>query len=121
MLPNSWNHSLNFTFWGQFALLYSKEWSDGKFDNFVSVQDFNTLANSFTTRQDLPWSKSAKHHFYPNINLDFGLNYRWESSYQNVIFNLAAEYRVYTYWHLDNLFAGEYIFTSERCAAFFFI
>ena len=107
MLPSNWNHSLNFSFWTQFALLFGRDWSNGK---NVRTTDTNITAptRNINTEVD-PWRSNPKFLLIPNFNLDIGLKYRWESSFQDMIFNLAVGYRVYTYWNMDMLFTGRYL------------
>lgn len=108
MLPRSWSHNLNFAFCSQFAVLYTRDWSSGKIFESNLSEDINNPQFNIFLSNDRDWKKSAKFHFLPNINMDFGLKYRWESSLQDIIFNLAFGYRVYAFWQLEHLFAGKY-------------
>lgn len=110
MLPLEWEHSLNFIFWGQVALLYSKEWAHGHFSNNelgFEEGDFNYLI-----QQDYPWRWGSTFHLIPNINLDFGLIYRIETS-TGYALTIGGGYRVYTYWNLKEMFAPLTEFSAE--------
>lgn len=105
MLPSAWTHNLNFYLNSQFALLYAKGWSYGKLVRDSFSQDG---ANPPTTiLRNLRWSRGAAFHLIPVINLDFGLKYAYESTFNNLIFKLAAGYRLYSYWNFDNVFLGK--------------
>lgn len=115
MLPSQWNHSLNLNINVQYALLYSKQWSKGK----VSVSSVvNSGSQSgLTTENTYRFRAQPDHHLIQNVNLDVGLNYRWESSYANMIFNLGAGYRVYSYWNLYELFTNSFVLNATSTSS----
>lgn len=104
MLPNMWRHSLNFNFMTQFSLLFSKDWANGKAEVlFIEVEPGNNPAIATDAET---WDQGAKQWLIPNVNLDFGLRYRWESGASHgFIFNMFIGYRVYAYWNMDLLFS----------------
>lgn len=101
MLPQEWEHSLNFVFWGQFSLLYTKEWAHGRyFDSETTFEDGDF--NSYQLR-DFPWKWGSNYHLTPNINLDIGLHYHLETS-SGYCLSIGGGYRLYTYWNLEEIF-----------------
>lgn len=119
MLPSSWNHSLNMNFTFQYGLLYSKHWAQGKQRSYEFDQDLQDPTNNRTRIEDNRFYYSPDHHLLQNVNCDFGMQYRWESSYANLIFNLAAGYRVHAYWNLYSLFSSAGTFGDDDGAIFF--
>lgn len=106
MLPSHWNHSFNVSLNIQYALLFTKQWSTGKVRVQSFVSDNVTPANDSLTVTAYDFRSQPDFHLIQNVNLDFGLNYRWESPYANMIFNLGAGYRIYSYWNLYQLFTN---------------
>lgn len=112
MLPSHWNHSLNINLNVQYALLFAKRWSSGLI-KILDVSEDALQPDANTLRlQDNRYYLQPDHHLIHNLNLDFGMNYRWESSYSDLIFNLAAGYRVYSFWNMYNLFATRTLLTE---------
>lgn len=103
LLPIQWSHDLNFYLLAQFALLYSKNWSQGILTT-ASSSKLGAEGNA------IRWENHPKYGFIPNISLDVGVTYRLHTTNQ-VKYNFAVGYRILTYWELDTfdrsrLFSG---------------
>lgn len=94
-LPTRWSSDLNFFLNTQFALYYGKEWTRGRIRIFTQ-----TLAA--TTLVDRRYELDPKHEFYPNINLDAGIKYRYTFS-NDVKVALGVGYKVFAFWLLEEL------------------
>ncbi|NRA90272.1 MAG: hypothetical protein HRU43_04000 [Simkaniaceae bacterium] len=105
-LPNCWDYSLNFYFIGQGALLYGKAWSDGRFDGeSYNLTIFNPIPES---RDDTyRWSYGSRSLLVPNLNLDFGLKYAYESL-DSFTLKFAVGYRLISYWNMENTLTEKY-------------
>lgn len=113
--PTRWNHSLMGVFNAEFALLYAKDWSKGKFNLWSTSTN---IANQNTVDYDyVNWDRGAQFRLVPNINLDLGLKYQWESPSHGVIVSLEAGYRVWAYWQLEGLYDGRDQFLLSILAA----
>jgi hypothetical protein len=102
-LPKTWNHDLNFSLEAQFALLYSKEWSQGKYSTLTITQ--TPPPPPTTTGNEVRWNNLPKFELMPNINLDMGIKYNCYTS-NGIIVKFAAGYRILAYWELDELSRG---------------
>jgi hypothetical protein len=97
-LPKTWNHDLNLFFEAQFALLYSKEWSNGRYSTLNITQ--TPPPPPTTSASEVRWHNLPKFELIPNINLDMGINYNCYTS-NGIIVKFAAGYRILAYWELD--------------------
>lgn len=116
--PTSWSSDLNLFAFSQFSLLYGKEWSNGS--NFLS-NFFETPTTQSSSQNTVTWRNTPTHEFYPNINLDVGLRYRYHFANQ-VKFVCAFGYKLFAYWNMEELarsrtFAGGqdigFLFSSQ--------
>lgn len=99
-LKNTWSSSLNFYLKSEFALLYCKEWTKGRL--YASTFQINSLGQQTFAVQDEDWNNTPKYELIPNINLDVGLKYQYQTS-GNILLNFAIGYQVLSYWNLEEL------------------